>query len=609
MFAMLIVRFSPPIGLCFVNVLQNIRFFAFLLASFLGLTALHAQSFRSAALDSDCYFPVLGDPAELDTICGSVAGQGLGRFVKNLGLLPDGRSGRMFLSNLDPELGDQGPWDRVPTGPVFDLHHLEASLQKFPSRGTVPNFTLAHFRNRAYLDVFVPETWRIYWADTLGNYDTTRYTQLSSHLKGDREWYMKIFGFGNSEAYVAPMTDDTLSDVVVALYTDWTDASKDTAFLLLFRSTSLHGQDTAFEDTSCVLFPTVKNNPYRNIFQGDFRGSGRDDLVIYTQAVQGWPGTNNNDFFYFRNDPPFSLTRLATAIVSDTLMAAWQIFDSLSTPSVPDFRVEFSMRALPKSIDDRSQDWMPVFPTISHPDNEILIFRGGPDFGTHRLTLDSAAFRIPPPGTYDNAAFGGLVWPDGLGLADAGDMTGTGNRVLYVPAADAAGDFWQEMFYVTGAALDDKIDMYQGPAPGSAFGDTLTANGDRREDWLSGRPGMVAPNGRSSGSLWLYYGSSKIPVHTKTDGITNPQAEQSGLAFSPNPAIRWSVVTVDWPVAEEVQFEIRNVLGNLVQEGTLRMRGGPEQQRIYFNDLSPGVYYVTIHGAHTERRGTLAILR
>src|ERR1700722_10659834 len=87
--------------------MKSRKLWLFLLAwaSASGLaTPLRAQSnppFQNPALDSNCYFPQIGDPSEMDTIVGSVPNQDLGGSVLiNLGPKPDGSFGNMFISNI-----------------------------------------------------------------------------------------------------------------------------------------------------------------------------------------------------------------------------------------------------------------------------------------------------------------------------------------------------------------------------------------------------------------------------------------------------------------------------------------------------------------------------
>ncbi len=88
---------------------------------------LRAQSnppFSSPALDSNCYFPQIGVPGEIDTIYGDTAGEELGSFIHNLGPMQGGMPGNMLIAN-----GNYIPFE-VPTGPTFNLHNLKGESAK-----------------------------------------------------------------------------------------------------------------------------------------------------------------------------------------------------------------------------------------------------------------------------------------------------------------------------------------------------------------------------------------------------------------------------------------------------------------------------------------------
>jgi hypothetical protein len=263
----------------------------------------------------------------------------------------------------------------------------------------------------------------------------------------------------------------------------------------------------------------------------------------------------------------------------------------------------FTMRALPKSSMDKSVDFVPtLLTTLADTDKGIIFFRGGPNFGAHRLTFDSAAFVI----THPNYCFGTPPddWPEAIG--DAGDMTGTGNHVLFTTARNDAGDYWWNVSYVTGKALDNKIDIWNS-APYSEWpGDTLTSNDDSLEDYLFGLSWPYAPAGpEAGGSLWLMYGSKQIPVHlnpqwadVKTEIEKIPQQNGAGVTLSPNPANSWTVATIVWPEAEEGEYIITDMLGREVQREHIQFLGGGQENRISFPELPQGAYAVTLVGQH-----------
>jgi len=563
------------------------------LAPMVSPAMLRAQSnppFKNPALDSNCYFPQIGDPTEMDTILGS-EGQNLGELVKNLGPKPDGSFGNMFIQNISPTVA----LAQVATGPTFNLHQMKQYVQSLVPNGTngvADGFTLGHFRDRSHLDILAGG--RIYWADDNGNYDSSSYTELWSHLRGDRDGWGEIIA-----PFAGYFTRDTIEDIVYGLATDWVDITKDTSYLMLYKGgESLYQQDTAYEDTSRQLFPNLINFPYRQALAGDFRGTGRSDIVIQGRTVQGDPGSHDGDLFFFANDPPFSLEKLAQAINYDTLMAQWQ--DSIEGGFM------YAIPVFPKNTSDHSADFVLLVAPASTGINAIYMFRGGSDFGSHRMTLDSAGFILLPP----NLGYGTNNWPFAMG--DAGDMTGTGNHVLYTSARNDFSDYWWDNFFVMGEALDNKVDIYNSHPYSESIGDTLTANDDSLEDYLFGLSWPDGPGGVDGGALWLYYGTKEIPVHLNpqfADVKSIPQENGAGIMLSPNPTQLWSVATIIWPEAENAEYEVYNILGNVMQKGNIRLLGGAEQQRIYFSNLASGVYMLVIHGESHEARVKLVIAR
>jgi hypothetical protein len=500
----------------------------------------------------------------------------------------------MLIGNFTPDILGVGTTyvyspSEAATGSSFNLHELKAKAQKILLDPTSLRF--GHFHDQSHVDIFVVDLWRIYWADDSGNYDSTRYTNLSVNVQGDYQ-----FGgyYRNSiTPYCTHLTSDTVDDLVLGFYTVWNDETKDTMFVALFRGgTNLMSKMLSYEDTSAMTYPIEHidaGQDYLVSSQGDFRGVGRSDLIVKDEFANLW---------YYKNDPPFSIGALAQAITQDTLLIKWQNPNWVQHGDANATETGyFSMRAMPKSVGDNSVDFMPVLTTTKNPNGAIYIFRGGSDFGSKRLIIDSADFVIqsPEPG---NSEF---AWPDFM--IDAGDMTGTGNRVLYVAANDDVSAY--QDFYVTGQALDSKIDIYTSFSAG-ALGDTLTANGDSLEDFLMGLPGYVSvadqSDGKSSvGSLWLMYGSKNIPVRLNpqwADVVNIPQQNGAGITLSPNPANGWSLATIIWPEAEDGEYSIYDMLGRKIEHGPIRLLGGAEQQRIYFSGMPQGVYVYVIEGAH-----------
>jgi hypothetical protein len=534
-----------------------------------------------------------------------MGGQDIGSIVKNLGTKPNGGFGNMFITNLIHSVPSPQSdiLSEVQTGPTFDLHHMVQTIQSLtPDNGfrnglgndLTGGFQLGHFRDREHLDIFVTKNWRIYWADDNGNYDSTRFSVLKPHIRpGD---FQDDGGIGGQiiNPYITHFTNDTTDDIITTCYSDYID-NNDTLFLLLYRSSPLLDlKDTIYEDTSAASYTlSPDGSEYRYSAQGDFRGVGRDDLIIWNDSL---------NFTYIKNDQPFNIGEMAQEMWRDTLMTRWQ--NPILATQYGWALGTLTMRALPKNPGDNSVDWLPGITVDTQPNPELFFFRGGPEFGSHRITLDSAAYVLPDPG------FGGVF---NRGAGNCGDMTGTGNNVIGVGGVNS------DFFFVTGQALDPYVDMelQWNQEGGGGPSDTLTANSDSLEDLLIGAFAYYTPtdvaNGDTSesGSLWILYGSKQIPVRLNSqwaDVKDIPQQNGAGIIFSPNPVTNgWSVATIVWPEGRDAVYEVQNVLGAVVQSGTLRMLGGAEQQRIYFSNLASGVYYITIRGTYAEARTKLVI--
>jgi hypothetical protein len=554
--------------------------------------SVRAQSnppFQNPAMDSNCYFPQIGVPGEIDTIYGDSANEGLGAYIHNLGAKSDGTPGNMLIgSGYDEPFVN---WNEVSSGTEFNLHDLHRVAQTLKINPQYLHF--GHFHNRSHTDLFDDLNWIIYWADDNGNYDTTNYSQLKSNIMGTPA----DFGGVGFTPYITHLVSDTIDDLVVGVITNNFPVTLDSMYLLLFRGgSSIYLKKNVSEDTSLNCFSAL-NPELMPTIQGNFRGTGRDDLII-----TDW----NYNVCYFKNEVPFSLSTLRQAILFDTL---WEVPDNFRTTQ-NNKRIlwpneSLTMRVFPKKEGDSSVDWAVSIPTTGDSNNGIFIFRGGPEFGSHRITIDSAAYVILPP-----ASLGESVWPQEL--IAAGDMTGTGNQVLYVTASNDGGDYWYDNYYVTGKALDSKIDIFNSGPYSIHGGDTLTANADSLEDFLNDRSWLNGTGPSGAGALVLTYGSKQIPVHLNpqfADVESIPQENGAGITFAPNPTTHsWSVATIVWPVSEEANLCVYDLLGTAVQTGKIRLLGGPEQQRIYFPNLAAGVYVVEIHGANGVARAKLVMV-
>ena len=289
------------------SVLASILAFSFSLLAFFG--AAEAQ-ISSAAFDPNCYFPGIGIPGEIDTIYGSHGDQYLGSGMTNIGPAPGDPYGRIscLFDHIYSIPKDIWKDSLFTTGSAFNLHklHVIADFNIFNiiRRG--------HFRSPKYSDILsynLDQTpARIYWQDDNGDYDSSRYTQLYSSKKG--KWYDD---YSFMVPYSAHISSDTAEDIIYRVMSADADTIPAYFNLLYYKGgQQLFDQGKiAFEDSS--LFGEYASS-YKSIGgtnQGDFRGIGREDLLI---------SDHSGDFLYYKNDPPFSMASFIHSLRYDTLL-------------------------------------------------------------------------------------------------------------------------------------------------------------------------------------------------------------------------------------------------------------------------------------------------
>ena len=553
----------------------------------LGVTVSRAQ-IHSAAFDPNCYQPTIGTPGVIDTIMGSRKGQQLGGGLINIGPSPDnpGGPGRLMFSGLTGEVNLNGgtSYSAVTMGPSFDPHKMTVAQFK----GFLPGSTLVfgHFRSKQYLDIYSADSSgsvrrrpRIYLQTAEGNYDTSLYSTL--------DFPRKILGGAGSQTlpYHAYLTSDTVEDLVI-LYAYHTDFIHDTLFYAHFVGGTGQFQDgQKVLPTEEIYFDSAHN--FNHLWSSpdvcyvaDFRGTGRLDCVA----------TNNSgDLFFYKNDPPFLLANYARAM-KDTLFTAedepriaggqrWG-YGGLTMPAFANVNASTVASDLLLYLDS------------AFSEGQIRIFRGGPDFGSHRLTLDST-YVLHAPYHY-GSTFAGEEWPSGM--QNCGDMTGTGNNVLWIGGLNF--ETGNENFYVLGDAIDDKIDMYFGGYLVGGTLDTCTLDGDGLQDVAIGDPGFNMEgslSGDDKGTVRFIHGSRKIPVRLNREVVrkTNPSLE-GRLTVSPNPCARHTVVTWESACSGSVHLRLRDALGKEVFQETRATTGDLEAFSLNLPALANGEYFLEL---------------
>jgi hypothetical protein len=561
-------------------------FSLFLVCLSLMVFALDCFCQISPAFDPDCYFPEIGNPDEIDTIYGSEPEQQLGERVINLGIA--GKSGYpdILISNLPKSIGFQ---THVPTGPAFDLESARKLMgpnSNLP--GGTSQFKKVHLQSRDRVDLMFEYT--IYWADENGMYDKDRVTNLRSSLAGKLGYTFTM------KPVVGYFSSDTVQDVILAVVTRWVPfgSDDDTTYLLYYKggATLRAKGGLALQDTSLSI--GVRRVSITHC-AGDWRGTGREDIMFETH-----PG----NVFLYRNERPFSLDKVKHSLFFDTLFTLWE------NPSyVKGFGFEnaFSMRALAKPDWDRSQDFLPALTTNDDRNSSIWFFRGGPQFGSKRLKLEDAEYIIRSPLYYD-WRFTNMRFPGGL--IDCGDMTGTGNRVLLSINGDGSSNI--NFFYVTGAALDDKVDMYYiTDRPGGGSIDTITANNDPLQDLLYGMPIYTRQlhwdqGHKNFGTLHLIKGTMKIPVRVSRI-VTPGGALQTDLIAYPNPAKTYTMLRYSFERGSSVNCEVFDALGRSVHHISWQALGGTEEYRLPLPQLPAGSYVIRLRTESDLKECVLAV--
>jgi hypothetical protein len=548
----------------------------------------------SAAFDPNCYFPRIGVPGEIDTIFGSHANQFLGAGILNLGPEPEDTFGRMYCNFDYDQIKDISYDSTFMSWPAFNLHKLH----------TIGNFLIpryyqivrfGHFRSPKYTDILcisgsIPPA-RIYWEDEQGNYDSSHYTMLLTAMKAKNA---EDYSF--MTPYTAHISSDTVDDIIYSVFINNTGSTKDSLYFLYFKGgENLRNPSKKSYSDSTITFDTLRDNGdnIRLINQGDFRGTGRNDLITSDYL---------RNLFFYRNDPPFSMSKFLNAIRLDTVYAQWQnpkVENSILGGSI-------SIQAMSKPPEDSSQDFVKFFNTQygSRAIQEYRIFRGGKDFGSHRWTADSASLVIHEPYYYDNQ-FNLLSF--GSGIRDCGYMTGTHNRVLYIGATLDGGFYGYHFFYLLGDAADDKADMVIGAIPNDGEAgnqvDTIVGDNDKFQDIIMGLS-VFGP-----GTIYLVHGSPRIPEITR-NVLSGNSSNANNISVFPNPVTNGScTLNLSSIDQQDLQIGIWDLLGRKVYYEQVYASFMREKHAIAIGLLPTGTYILEIQGKNFSKRIEIQVLK
>ena len=213
-------------------------------------------------------------------------------------------------------------------------------------------------------------------------------------------------------------------------------------------------------------------------------------------------------------------------------------------------------------------------------------------------TLDRADFVIRPPADLDTTFVAGFSPV----IHDCGDMTGTGNHVIL--ASEGRDALYADcLFYVTGRALDEKVDMFYDLGPGDAmFADTLTADGDNLQDAILGLPLAYTyednARGKTSvGSIHMIHGSKKIPVRiSERFAVGSKSSPQVGLAVYPNPARARCNVACAIEQSGKVVLQVFDVLGRELRTEQYEAETGRFLFDLDLRGLPKGAYLLRLSG-------------
>lgn len=543
----------------------------------------------SPAFDPNVYIPTVGKAGEIDTIYGNADEQLMGARARVVKREIDGVT-EIALGGY-PTKGKQSV---VRVGPGFELGELPTRNFNIPLKSE--RSMIVDIQYQGAKDYFAEPAGntipKIYWSDNQGHFDSSRYTQLwlAPNRFADMV-YMKPF--------IAPLAQDSVCDIV-CLVREYADSlHKDRMYLAFFHGGEklISKGKVAFAD-SIVLFDSIVN-PSKSGFinmQGDFRGTGRDDLIAYSGF---------GSYFYYRNVEPFALTKLVSSLHFDTLASRWEnlSFDPPYTSLI--------MRGLPKAPEDSSKDLLIAFNERNADGSEghywhIYMFRGGDHFGETRLKLNQPDFLLRSPEFYDPNFMMGFANT----LFDCGDLTGQGLPVLGTTGVAGGIQTTDYFYYVLGESIDDKVDMFIRPeAWGIPTMIPVTADNDQYGDLLMTLPmfGSFADLEKGKdwvGSIWMVHGSSEIPI--MRNRVKESKLMSVGVSVMPNPFCNYLQVDVnsDLNSQQHTMFEVKlfDLLGNIVRQGTTE-----SEIVLDTKGLSSGAYLIEVSSNGTSQRKKLIL--
>lgn len=550
---------------------------------FLSLSCVSIIHAQHGACAADCYFPEVGKAGVIDTIYGGYSGQRLGSDVFWSGPTVSNSQGVMFVEGLR----ENAPFlSALSLAKPFNLHaHSLVNKTTFHRDSMITEF--AHLRDTKHLDLIAINSNdrsdpRIYWSDDDGNYDNLRVTHL--RIPARKDYIIILDNFNSGFPIHAHLTQDSVSDILLGVrYYNDSLKKRDNYIAFYKGGKNLYIQgDTVLVDSLELYEGTDDWDFHRDMVSGYWSGNGMEDLIGISPR--------GGDWFYFKNDSPFSLKKLVSSLKYDTLFTLWQ------NPKIKHQRGGKALRIFPKQAGDLSDDLLCGFDIGgTNGDASDYFFKGGKNFGSHRLFFDSVDFVFHTVRYYSNFFYGYFIESEYA----AGDMTGTGNPCLITVAGDNTGRTFV-FFYVMGTAMDDRVDMmYESTPYGGGIYDTLDANGDGKTDVLIGMPNYTTPEDllagkQSVGALHLVYGTKLIPV----DEVNEPSFSSGGsIGVCPNPVHK--IFTLSIPVMDVPSIDIIliDVLGRVAYRSQEEhMTQLQTSLRVELPELPNGTYLLQVAG-------------
>jgi hypothetical protein len=562
------------------------------------LSSVPLQAQWSPAFLPGAYLPQVGVSGEIDTIYGwNAQFGGFGDNLINIG--PPIYGGYGSIAGRDFEEYPVN-FRSFSTGPNFDLHNLN-----FDSRVNCPLalnegleiIFIGPIRTSRSHDIVLADhdgnkPPRIYWEGNDGRYDSASFTILATPRASA----------GNSSNYeIAPVFGHFVSDTVNDIFFESAayHADFDSLFLNFIRggSTLAAGPRLHLSDSIELAryFPHALHAAVVSfVVAGEFRASKHADLLRLTLADTG-RGIVQNAIF-IRNETPFSLKRIADE---------WDLDSILVERENPGLRIGSKFWAF--SALDHSHDFCQdaVLRLVTEGQEEgLYIFRGGPDFGSHRITVDSAAFVLPHPRKFD----GDWKFLQFIDIRIVGDISGKGVPMLCEQYAWGYQAYY--FFYGLQRGISDHASAFWTVYSGGGTYDSVTADRDRIEDVIFGQTAF-SNNGTAfdgKGAIFVMHGSPTIPVEGLDVAVSRPLQKQEIRIF-PNPSNGVFSAIVNAPSeAQEVTLSVRDILGEQVYSQRLQMTPGLQSIPIRL-PLPSGTYHISLDVANDRLSSLLVIAR